>query len=270
MTIAIGVKYPCGRLQRALASLPQAHLPEAIVFVTDSRWTYSSPSVYFEDIGTKLFGLTNNAAIVYTGDVASAEHCISELKRKLQNSALRKINVSETFQHVYKHHLKNRSSLKHPLIFLMGVYLKTEQANLIYFESPAFKPVFLEGVQGIGEMVAVNEVIEKVNRHINELIEGNIGDHTTKLGILIASIVNDQAILNPKYSTIAGPIQFAIVGKDGITTGELSWTKDPTGATDIWHRATARKGELTTFQRRHNLSPNFINIKAFGLHTIID
>lgn len=270
MTIAIGAKYPCGRLQRALASLPQARLSEAIIFVTDSRWTYSSPRVHFEDIGTKLFNLTNNSAIVYSGDVASAEHCISELKRKLQNSRLRIVDVSGTFQRVYKHHLRNRSSLKHPLFFLMGAYLKNGQANLIYFESPAFKPVFLEGIQGIGEMVAVDEVKETVNRHIDELIGGNIKDHKMDLGMLLASVVNKQAILNPKYSTISGPLQFAIVGKDGIETSELSWTEDPTGATDIWHRATARSGELTTFQKRHKLSPNFINIKAFGLHTIVD
>lgn len=31
MTLAIGVKYPYGRLQEALASLPQAHLPRAII-----------------------------------------------------------------------------------------------------------------------------------------------------------------------------------------------------------------------------------------------
>lgn len=265
MTIAIGAKYPCGRLH-----VLQAHLPQAIIFVTDSRWTYSSPKVRFEDIGTKLYDLTNNSAIAYAGDVTSAEHCISELKRKLQNSRLRIVNATETFQRVYRHHLKNRSSLKHPLFFLMGVYLKTGQANLVYFESPAFKPVFLEGVQGIGEMAAVDEVKETVNRHIDELIEGNIKDHTMKLGMLLAGVMNEQAILNPKYSTIGGPIQFAIVDKDGIKTSELSWTKDPTGATDTWHRATARSGELTTFQKRHNLSPNFINIKAFGLHTIVD
>jgi hypothetical protein len=265
MTIAIGAKYPCGRL-----SVLQTHLPQAIIFVTDSRWTYSSPQVRFEDIGTKLFYLSNNSAIVYAGDVASAEHCISELKRKLQNSRLRIINVSETFQRVYKHHLKNRSSLKHPLFFLMGVYLKTGQANLIYFESPAFKPVFLKGVQGIGEMVAVDEVKEIAYQHMDELIEGNVKDHAMKLGMWLAGIVHEQAILNPKYSTVAGPIQFAIVDKDGIQASELSWTKDPTGAKDTWHRATARSGELTTFQKRHKLSPNFINIKAFGLHTIVD
>ena len=76
MTLAIGVRYPYGRLGQALANLPKARLPEAVVLMSDSRWTYSEPQRRFEDVGTKVFTLDNSTAITYSGDVCAGEHCV--------------------------------------------------------------------------------------------------------------------------------------------------------------------------------------------------
>lgn len=84
MTIAIAVQYPYGKLARAFESLAQIRpirYQEAIVFVTDSRWSYDNPTIY-EDIGAKIFEINNNTVIAYSGDVLAAEHCIDEFKKR--------------------------------------------------------------------------------------------------------------------------------------------------------------------------------------------
>lgn len=271
MTLAIGVKYPCGRLQQALASLPHAHLPEAVILMSDSRWTYSEPQRRFEDIGTKIFTLDNSTAIAYAGDVRAGEHCVKELERKLKNSNIKYININKTFQRIYKYH-KKRDPKTFRLLFLMGKYLRSGETKLIYFESPKFEHVFVNGIKGIGDGLAFNEVFEAVGPQINNLSRytGKTEADTMEMAMLLAGVLNDKAIRNTKYETVGGPIQFVVIDRAGVHTSELSWTTDPTGTRDTWHRATARSDEITTYREKWNLSPNFIDIENFGLHSYCD
>jgi hypothetical protein len=88
--------------------------------------------------------------------------------------------------------------------------------------------------------------------------------------MLLASAFNDKAVRNENHETVGGPIQYVVVSRMGVHPGELSYTTSPTGATDTWHRVTARNDEITTLQEKYNLSPNFIDIKNFGLHSYCD
>lgn len=292
MTLAIGAKYPWGSLRKL--GMFQRHLPQAAIFVSDSRWTkyYPNNQYEFENIGTKIFPLPPDSAIVYSGDVISAEHCIEELKQKLQN--LRKKNFTtslytsqQTLQRTYDYHKRTRSTKVPPLFFLIGTCDKSSKANLIYFSSPKFKPIFIEGLYGIGVREAYQELEIALNQRIDEAVKEEIETRSRypilkrmpelpvqtqaeHAGMFIVAAMQEVILKDAKYETIGSPIQFAIVNKDGVTMPELSWTKDGTGATDTWHRTTPRADEITTYQEKYKLGPGFTSVSAFKLFTISD
>ncbi len=190
MTLAIGVKYPYGRLQQAIASLPGAHLPHAIILMSDSRWTYSKPGLKYEDIGTKVFTLDNSTAITFSGDVRAGEHCVTELRNKLKNRNVKYININKTFQRIYRYH-KRRDPKTSRLMFLMGKYLKSGETRLVYFESPKFEHIFVEGIKGIGDESAFHELFKKVGPQINDLsmYTGKTEADTMKIAMLLAGVL---------------------------------------------------------------------------------
>ena len=70
MTLAIAVQYPYGRFREALESLSKIRplqRQEAIIFLTDSRWTY--PDNHYEDNGMKLYDIDNSTVLAYSGKV---------------------------------------------------------------------------------------------------------------------------------------------------------------------------------------------------------
>ena len=289
MTLSIAAKYPWGPL-RNLIQL-QSDLSQAIIFVTDSRWTryYPNNQHYFEDVGTKLFALTNDSGVVYAGDVVSGEHCVKELSKKLGERGKRSFKVSmytaqQTFQGVYRYHKKGRRTRVFPLYFLVGVCDKAGNASLMSFTSPKFNPVFIEGIYGVGVREAYKDFENAINEEVDKAVKEEFASRSRYpflqtmhmpvknsveiIGMLIAGIMQTEVVDISEHSTIGGPIQYAILTKEGIQTSELSWTKDPTGATDSWHRATPLPGEITTYQDKYKLGLAFIDSKSFGLYCI--
>lgn len=291
MTLAIGAKYPWGSLRRL--TVFEKNLPQAVLFVTDSRWTkyYPNDQYEFENVGTKTFPLTPDSAIVYSGDVLSAEHCITQLKQNLQRLRNKNFTTSlytsqQTFERIYKHHRKTRKTKIFPLFFLIGICDKSSRASLIYFSSPKFKPVFIEGMYGIGVREACHELESAVNKRINEDVEKEfdtrkrypilqslgvqVQTRAEHAGMLIVAAMQEVILKETKYPTIGSPIQFAIVDKDGVKMPEMSWTTDGTGVTDTWHRTTPRPDEITTYQEKYKLGPSFNSSNQFKLYSISD
>ena len=287
MTLAIGAKYPWGSLHKF--AVFQGDLPQAIIFVTDSRWTRDNPNNQndFEDVGTKLFGLTTEAAMVYAGDVISGEHCIKEFGRKLQKIRRRSFRVNlyiaqQTFQETYKYHRLSRKTKVFPLYFLIGVCDKAGRASLIYLSSPKFKPLYLEGMHGIGEREALRDLENAVNQEIDKGVKEEFDlrfrypvedaphrldeKYAMKVAMWIGIAMREQVIDSTAYPTVGGPLQIAIIEKTGITTPEVRWTKD----VDDWHSATAQSDETTTYQDKYKLGPAFISSSSFGLYRISD
>jgi hypothetical protein len=291
VTLAIGAKYPWGSLRKL--TVFERNLPQAILLVTDSRWTkyYPNEQYEFENVGTKTFPLTSDSAIVYAGDVLSAEHCINQLKHNLQRLRDKNLTTSlytsqQTFERIYKHHRKTRKTKIFPLLFLIGTCDKLSKANLIYFSSPKFKPIFIEGMYGLGVREAYQELEIAVSKRINEDVEKELDTRkrypilqslrapvqtrAEHAGMLIVAAMQEVTLKEIKYPTIGSPIQFAIVDKDGVKTPEISWTTDGTGATDTWHRTTARSDEITTYQEKYKLGPSFISANQFKAYSISD
>jgi vacuolar-type H+-ATPase subunit F/Vma7 len=176
VTLAIGAKYPWGSLRKL--TVFQKDSPQAILFVTDSRWTkyYPNNQYEFENVGTKVFLLTQDSALVYSGDVISAEHCVSELKQKLRKLRNKNFTTSlymaqHTFQRIHNYHKKSRKTKVFPLFFLIGTCDKSSKANLMYFCSPKFSPIFIEGMHGIGVREANKDLEAAVSQRIDAAVE---------------------------------------------------------------------------------------------------
>ena len=289
MTLSIAAKYPWGALRKL--AVFEKDLQQAIIFVTDSRWTkyYPNNQYDFEDVGTKFFGLTDDSGVVYAGDVQSGEQCVTELRKKLGTKKERSFKLSmytaqQTFQRVYNYHKRSRKTKVFPLWFLIGVCDKVGNASLMSFSSPKFIPIFIEGIYGIGVRKAYLDFEKTLNDEIERVVKAefsersrfpalqtlqvSIKDNSETIGMLIAGVMHQQVIGNAGYSTIGGPIQFAIIDREGINMPELRWTKNPTNDGDPWLRATAEPGEITTYQDRYKLGPAFMDSSSFGLYHI--
>ena len=85
---------------------------------------------------------------------------------------------------------------------------------------------------------------------------------TEKDYFTIAAIVADAmrvlVIEKEHFKTVAGLMQYWVLDRRGIHEQDLSYTHDPTGKTDQWHRVTAKRDELTTLKDRLNLGPNYL------------
>jgi len=272
MTLAIAVQYPYGKLARAFESLAQIRnirYPQAIIFVSDSRWSYDNPIMY-EDIGAKIWDINRNTVISYAGDVKAGELCIEEFKKRVKNINVRLFNASGMFQYIYKRLKKSEPRTKR-LLLLLGSYLRNKGTKLVCLESPNFRPMEITGVQGIGNKDAFNAVIEEVEPKINDL---SIYTGTEKDYFTIATYFIDAmrrlAIQNASYNDIGGPIQCRILDCNGSSAPLISFTSDPTGKTDEWHRATATSDEVTTFLKRWNLEAKYLSGRYFRLCSYCD
>lgn len=289
MTLSIAAKYPWGELRKL--TVFERGLPQAIIFATDSRWTkyYPNNQYDFEDVGTKIFNLTDDSGVVYAGDVQSGEQCVNELRKKLKSKSERSFKVSmytaqQTFQRVYQYHKRSRKTKVFPLWFLIGVCDKVGNASLMSFSSPKFNPIFIEGIYGVGVREAYIDFEKALNDEVKRVVKEEfderskfpalltlqvpVKNNAETIGMVIAAIMQTRVVDVAEYSTIGGAVQYVTITRDGIKASGISWTKDPTGATDTWHKITPSLGEMTTYQEKYKLGPDFINIGSFGLYQI--
>lgn len=268
MTLAIAVKYPFGKLSDALVSLSRirrVQYRQAIIFITDSRWSYDNPEM-FEDVGAKVFTVDNSTVMAYSGDVLAAENCIEALTKKIANPHIRRVDVISVLKRTYKHHLQNRKGVMR-VLFLLGKYLRTGEVKLFFLESPEFVYQEIQGIKGIGNQNAWNDVINKVAPVINDVSMYSLGekDYMT-IAVHFMSAMHELG----QYKDIGGPIQYRILDSKGVSTSSISFTSDPTGKTDDWHQVTAGADDITTFKKRWNLNPDYLTRKAFGLYSHCD
>jgi hypothetical protein len=224
----------------------------------------------YEDIGAKIWNINNNTIISYSGDVKAGELCIEEFKKKVNNLNVKSFNASGMFQYIYKRLQKSEPRTKR-LLLLCGSYLRNKGTKLVYLESPNFRTVEITGVKGIGNKDAFNAVIEEVESKINDpsIYTGTEKDYFT-IAIYFIDAIRRLAIQNASYNDIGGPIQCRILDCNGISPPTISFTSDPTGKTDEWHRATATPNEVTTFLKRWNLEAKYLSGHYFGLCSYCD
>lgn len=183
---------------------------------------------------------------------------------------MKSFNASGIFKYTYQSHKKRYPSTKR-LLLLIGSYLRKGGTKLVYLESPNFSPKFVKGVIGIGNTEAYNDVIGEVEPKINDLsiYTGTEKNHFS-MAVYLIDAIRRLAIQNFSYKDIGGPVQCRILDCNGINTPSISFTSAPTGKTDEWHHATAKRNEITTFHKRWNLPPNYLSSRSFGLWSYCD
>jgi hypothetical protein len=284
MTLAIGVHYPWSPFAELIRT--GAPITQAVILVSDSRWTYESPSnspLYYEDFGTKLFQLGKDCGAVYAGVSSIGEHCIEEPSYKLakekQRSFQRSLYLAEaTFKKTYKYHKKDgvKGKVLPPLYFIAGVCDSYGKASLIYFSySNNFKPILLIGVHGIGDNQAYSvfkeafrqEVELKINDEVKTRLRYPLVNDLTipvqvsaqEVGmILVAKLEN--LITTGQYSSIGGKVQSAIITQEGFQRFEVSKTTDITNQGPGWSRVTARPKEMVTLREKDKLPANYQSV----------
>jgi hypothetical protein len=261
MTLVIAVQYPFGRFREALESqskIRPLQRQEAIIFLTDSRWTY--PDNRYEDNGMKLQDIDNSTVLAYSGQVNLAAQCVRNLRTRIERSGNKAVNVNDIFRRTYSHH--KRYNDKHDiktdrLSFLMGKYLKTRETKLILLESPDFKHKFVAGIEGVGDRCAYEEVRKVVVPKLNGMAyTGTEKDYIT-IAANVADAMRVLVIEKEHFKTVGGRIQFWVLDNRGINEYSLCYTTDPAGKAG-WNRATISRSELKTAEDRLNLGPDYL------------
>ncbi|MFC1871334.1 hypothetical protein ACFLYF_02915 [Chloroflexota bacterium] len=262
LTLAIAVRYPFVRSRQALESLATIRpisFKEAIVFLTDSRWTYSD---HCDDYGLKIHDIDISTMVAYSGKVNIAEHCIKNLKSRISNPRYRRIDERGIFQRTYKFHKRNNDETgidTGTVSFILGKYLRDGKTKLIHLESPDFKPMNVDDIVGIGDDEAYKIVISEAVPKLNILnITNSVYGDCFSIAATISDAMLKLAIDNSTHETVGGLIQYRVLCIDGNAECELSHTQDPTGRNDAWHKATATRNELHTLEEKHKLGPDFL------------
>jgi hypothetical protein len=268
MTIAVGVKYPWGNLNRLLPS--GVRIPEAIILASDCRISKKQGGDYIpeRDTGTKLFQLGRDSAAVYAGMSKIGEKCIDELRRRLSkqphpNSINSREITQEVFRTVYNRNLASKGVNKDdsPLCVLIGACNKRGQAEL--YKCSHISNFTLEPVSGLNVLAwpgTEKSFDNFLNDELNKQVENELSlrkrfpeipmvswvpmpikpEH---VAILIVSTLS-RIIKTGADKTIGGMVQCAVVTSEGVTFSEISSTPNGTNQGPGWTRATANQDEL--------------------------
>lgn len=262
MTLAIAVQYPFGRLREALESLSKTfsyQYEEAIIFLTDSRWTYPD---HYEDDAIKLHDIDVSTVMAYSGTANIAEHCIENLRTRINSGHKKRSNVISTIRRTYDFHKRDNDAKSKPtdkLYFLMGLHMQTGGTVLLQMESPDFKARYIRGIAGIGDRAAYEEVKKIVVPKLNNISNFNRTEkHYFTIACNVADAMRVLAIENSRFKTVGGLIQCWVLDRKGIHEHSLCYTEGPKGKRGHWHRATVKRDELTTFRDRFNLGPDYL------------
>lgn len=99
--------------------------------------------------------------------------------------------------------------------------------------------------------------------------EGKEKDYLT-LAVHLINAMLRLAVQNANYNDIGGPVQCLILDHNGVSTRSFSYTSDPTGKTDEWHKATATSDEIIAIGERWDLEEKYLNKRHFGLYSYCD
>ena len=113
--------------------------------------------------------------------------------------------------------------------------------------------------------------MEDASTNINDLstYDGSEKDYFN-IAVYFMDAMRRLVLKNTKYNDIGGPIQYMILDHKGPRSFELSFTSDPTGKKDKWHRTTARTHEITTYRGRWDLDPKYLDRNSFDVHSYCD
>lgn len=276
MTLAIGVRYPWGELNRLLRR--DSTIPGAIILASDSRWTQMDASgnrLEPKDIGTKLFRLGSNVGAVYAGVSEVGERCLGELRQKLSRQSISSFQNSrelakQTFQQLWKSYLDSEAAQQispeyRCLHILVGACDKSGRAELYRFRYEAdFEAETLTGPTAIGCDEPAKRLVHALEDKMREQVDDELSLRSracralADLGrvpptfirfshvALVVGFCLNNIIQCAEDEAIGGDIQCAIMAADGFSLFPMAYTTDPRNEGPGWTKVTARPDQLET------------------------
>ncbi len=257
MTLSVAAVFPWGALAQLRGQ--GINVPQAVVFLTDSRWTIMNSARPALDIGRKLFPIAKDAAAVYAGDVEGGEYCIEQLAWEIGRSSSRNgkhfLRIAEdTFKRTYadlkRRRMQQRKEL-HPLYILIGACRPEGVASLSYLSSESkFVPKPLTGVCAIGAPQARQAFAAALNGEAQK----NKGMFDTSTAVdgwagKLATLLSSQVITSSADTTVGGKVQLGLIDKNGFRHVHIARTPIPfpSQTRPKWEWITAGKDDLVAF-----------------------
>lgn len=292
MTLAIGIKYPWGQLNRLIE--PNKPIPGAIILASDSRWTYlernSINAVSHDDFGTKLFQLGDDVGAVYAGVSEPGERCMDTLRDKLSqgntpNSQNSVKLAQQTFEYIWKDYISSKEAGKidqryRCLYIVIGVCDKWGRTELYSFKH---ENDFVAEVMSMPKAIGIESQAHKLLKAIEDEMSKRVDEelsmksrHSGAIAALaslgpipptfiefsdVAFIVGhylNSIILSGEDDSIGGNIQCAVITNQGFSIFPMSYTTDPTNEGTGWTRVTALPNQLKTLTG------------TFGCYSLVD
>ena len=215
-------------MRNTFLALPGPPVPEAILFATDSRISYSGGDT--RDAGPKLFPLTSNSGVVYAGWVESGVKCIRSLQNHFHGrtieSPLEDMRQAELI--VRNEHLsllKERNIEGARLKLLIGIYDTQQNAaklfRLVDDSTPPFKAEEIEGLHGIGRPQTVDVFKHEFEKFFDSQLGGpggGVSDNPMQwLNFITIALM--RVIETEVDRGVGGLVQTAIVGRNGFSWG---------------------------------------------------
>jgi hypothetical protein len=247
MTLSIAGKYPWGIFKTA----PGGPGPQGIIFLTDSRFT-DNVTNEINDVGPKIFSLSNDVGLVYAGWVHGALECIKSFKNYLQvnsnKSTFEKIdNLQNIAREKYSQLQKGRTE-NSPLYFLIGIWGRYENSPDLYLlrnDSPfPFHAEIVDGLYAIGANESTRNLFhQKLDEYCKS---GKVLNDNPLDWLNYCSVVLSNDIIVPQVSRyVGGLIQTAILSKN-----QFNWVTQAEflGSSETWI-ITEREGDRWTQKR---------------------
>lgn len=270
MTIAVGIKYPWGELNRLMPA--GIDVSEAIILATDSRFSKRLADWYTPaaESGTKLVQLGSDCAAVYAGDCNIAERCLDELRYNLPKetnyiSPRSQMIAQKTFRNVFKYQtaVRKLDPDEAPIYIFIGACNENGIAELYIFKYNtdfAPEPISIPEAVGFKETVGVfkglfrSEIRKRVE---DELALRNKYPQISMVSVTPLPILDAQVamlvtgilskIIEPdSHVTIGGDVQCAIITSAGVSFPNISYAPDGTDEGPGRTRVTANPDELIT------------------------
>ena len=260
MTLAVAALFPWGKLGQWTESLSKLGMgvPQAVVLLADSRWTYMAGSGGHEDIGAKLFSLGTNVGIVYAGHVQTGERCIAALQKRMRENRPEDLGKSASvaasvFSSTYK-----SSNCKEPLYFLIGASLPNKRAEVLRFSyANEFEPTPQHGVVALGWPETIKKFKEAESKAADDAFYSKNDyslDHD-RWALVLASAMRHDIIEAAVDETVGGKLMCAVIDERGFREIGVAYTESVNFEATNWIEVTPKPGELTTLHAKYQLPP---------------
>jgi hypothetical protein len=239
MTLAVVAGWPWGHIRSAF---PLPKFEQAVILASDSRFVKNKAGA--DDVRKKVYWRSQHAAMVFAGDVLSAEEAVRRLRQYFRRQTDPSADCSEDLSRIIRdahkselsrhNRLLGKNTKNWPLHVLIGFCSLQGFAwgVRIMSDSPVpYAPLAFEGVMTIGDPEAgkiIHEVLAKIEDQ--RFAENNLDPDQANWGLDISIAMTSAIEKSAGRSTVGGKVQLMVIRKGEIGQkhfGRIRWDGPP-------------------------------------------